>query len=133
MRAPFLFLVILFLSGCAESGPKIQPPDYRPETFRETVTELIRGGQYDVAVAYLESADPEQQVRYDEAGYIAVAQDLIVLPGVEIDYDRSRERDWVMPGTSDAVESMDWQRAATEFAKAYNLKRREDSQPKENP
>jgi hypothetical protein len=50
---------------------------------------------------------------------LAVAEDAIVLPGLpelaadEYDY-------WCFPGTSDVIEDVDWQRAATEFAAAYN-------------
>ena len=49
---------------------------------------------------------------------------MILLPGVypEVEYDRAR--DWEMPGTSDAIEDTEWQRAAGDFAERYNRLRK---------
>jgi hypothetical protein len=116
--------VSLFAGGCSEP-----PPRYDPETFREEVTRLIDAKQYAVAVAFLDSVDIKRQAEFDRTGYIAVGEIMIVLPGVDrtVDYDRSR--DWFMPGTSDVVEDGNWQRAATEFAAAYNQHRSRDKPP----
>jgi hypothetical protein len=84
---------------------------------------LIADKHYNEAVAYLESADAKRQAMHDTNGYAAVAKDDIILPSVDsgVWYDRSR--DWEMPGTSDCVESVAWQEAATRFAEEYNRQR----------
>lgn len=94
---------------------------------------VISNQRYDAAVTYLKSADPSGQAIYDKSGYYAVAEDLIVLPGVypSIEYDKNR--DWEFPGTSDAVIHSQWQAAATKFASKYNGYRKDhlsDPQPK---
>lgn len=118
MRPVSLLAVSVVFLGCSET-----PPPYHPASFRDDLTQLIQARRYDVAIAYVRSANPERQAEFDQTGYIAVAEDLISLPGVHpaITYDRAR--DWEMPGTSDVVEDEEWQRAATEFASAYNQKR----------
>jgi hypothetical protein len=119
MRSLLVLVIVLLLGGCAES-----PPRYSPESFRTEIERLIQAKRYDLATAYVRSADPGRQAAFDKAGYLAVGEDDIVLPGVDpkVTYDRSR--DWFMPGTSDAIENEAWQRAATKFAAAYNQKRR---------
>jgi hypothetical protein len=109
---------LLLVGGCSES-----PPPYSPPSFRSDIERLIEARHYDLATAYVRSADPGRQAAFDKAGYLAVGEDDVVLPGVypKITYDRSR--DWFMPGTSDAIEDLAWQRAATRFAAAYNQKR----------
>jgi hypothetical protein len=118
MRSLVLLLPSLFVVGCAES-----PPPYSPESFRTDIERLIQAKRYALATAYVKSVDPARQAAFDKAGYLAVGEDAIVLPGVDspIRYDRSR--DWFMPGTSDAIEDEAWQRAARKFAAAYNQKR----------
>jgi hypothetical protein len=93
---------------------------YNPESFRADITKLISARRYAAAVAYVESADAKRQAAYDKTGYVAVGEDMIVLPGVypRVDYDDSR--DWYMPGTQDAIEDMAWQKAATRFAEQFN-------------
>ena len=73
---------------------------------------------------YLESSDPIRQSDHDKTGYYAVAEDLVVLPGVYPDVEYVSERDWEFPGTSDAVEHQVWQNAATDFAIKYNQHRK---------
>jgi hypothetical protein len=119
MRSVLLLPFLLLLGGCAESAPP-----YFPESFRTEIIRLIQAKRYDVASAYLRSADPARQVEFDKAGYLAVGEDDIVVPGIDANVRYDRSRDWFMPGTSDAVENKAWQRAATHFAAAYNQKRR---------
>ena len=57
---------------------------------------------------------------YDKSGYLAVGEDMIVLPGVDPKVSFERSRDWYIPGTQDAIEDMSWQKAATRFAEQYN-------------
>jgi hypothetical protein len=119
MRSLLFLPLLLSLGGCAESTPP-----YSPGSFRTEINRLIQAKRYDVAIAYLRSADPERQAAFDKAGYLAVGEDDIVLPGVDATVRYDRSRDWFMPGTSDAIENEAWQRAATKFATAYNKKRR---------
>ena len=100
---------------------------YIPDSFRDTITSLIQEEHYCDAVAYLESVDPAVQAAYDEKGYLAVAEDLIVLPGVYPDIEPAAD-DWCFPGTQDAIQDKQWQDAATEFAARYNVIRREQVQ-----
>lgn len=118
MRSFVLLTLFLLAVGCGKS-----PPPYSPASFRTDIERLIQAKRYDVATAYLRSADPARQAAFDKTGYLAVGEDTVVLPGINspIFYDRSR--DWFMPGTSDTIEDMAWQRAATAFAAAYNQKR----------
>jgi hypothetical protein len=109
----------LLLFGCSEP-----PPAYSPASFRATITELVKAKKYVVAVAYVRSADPERQAAFDKDGYCAIGEDAIVLPGAPSTALYERTRDWFMPGTSDAIENVKWQRAATEFATAYNRHRK---------
>jgi hypothetical protein len=119
MSKKCLAAALLFLIGCSEP-----PPAYDPASFRGAVQALIDAKKYGVAVAYLRSADAGRQAVFDEAGYLAVGEDAIVLPGVNAQIRYDRTRDWLMPGTSDAIKNVEWQRAATEFAAAYNRARR---------
>ena len=103
--------------------PASTQPAYRPADFRADVTDLIAARRYADATLYLASADADRQADFDAAGYLAVAQFAIVLPGVtpQVDYDAAR--DWCFPGTQDAIEDAAWQAAATDFARRYNLRR----------
>src|SRR5690606_15906357 len=96
-----------------------------PVTFREDVELLIEAQNYRGAVALLASADPAHLASHDETGYSAVGEDMIVLPGVDPKILYDENRDWLFPGTSDVIEDMKWQRAATEFARRYNEFREE--------
>ena len=118
MRSTYYLVPMLLVAGCSEA-----PPAYGPASFRGDLEQLIRAKRYGVAIAYVRSADPERQAEFDKVGYLAVGEDMIVLPGApsSVSYDRSR--DWFMPGTSDAIENAEWQRVATEFAAAYNRRR----------
>ena len=96
---------------------------FRPETFREDVNSLIAQKEYAAATEYLKSANAAQQAQFDKTGYLAVGEYGIELPGVAPPIFYDRERDWFVPGTSDAIEDVSWQKAATEFAKRYNRTR----------
>ena len=96
---------------------------FQPETFREDLNSFILRKEYAAATAYLKSADASWQAQFDKAGYLAVGEDWIDLPGVAPPIYYDQERDWFMPGTSDAIEDMAWQQAATEFAEEYNRAR----------
>lgn len=126
MKRSFRILVCLGIGllplSCTESSSKPLPV-YTPETFREDVSALISEQRYEDAVRYLASADPVRQARYDEEGYLAVAEDLIYLPGLEPAVEFDRQRDWEFPGTSDVLQDEDWQNAATDFAEQYNSER----------
>lgn len=53
-------------------------------------------------------------------------EDTIVLPGVDPDALFDPDRDWELPGTSDAIADgaqEAWQLAATHFASQYNRER----------
>ena len=131
-----LLIFMLFLAAaqsCSDSSrnapapartPTSQAPAYAPATFRADITSLIAEKRYADAIDYLAAADPVRQAEHDGSGYLAVAEDMIVLPGVYPDIDYDRERDWVFPGTSDVIEAAAWQRAATDFAARYNAARR---------
>lgn len=107
-----------------QAAPEIaEPVAHSPESFRADVERLVSAGDYDGAVRLLKGASVERQVEHDAAGYLAVAEDMIVLPGVPADVEYDRDRDWVLPGTSDVIENTAWQKAATEFAGRYNALR----------
>lgn len=97
-----------------------------PENFRQTIESLIEQERFSDAVSYLEKAAPSIQAKYDKQGYLAVAEDLIVLPGVYPDIEVSAE-DWCFPGTQDAIQDARWQKAATAFATSYNTYRKSQS------
>jgi hypothetical protein len=111
---------IVWKSGLVADSP---PPQYVPSSFRTDLQTLVEAERYSVAIEYLQSANPQTQARSDKTGYVAIGEDGIVLPGVpeQIQYDPNR--DWLVPGTSDAVANPAWQRAATAFADAYNQSR----------
>jgi len=96
---------------------------FRPETFREDVNSLIAQKEYAAATEYLNSANAVQQAQFDKTGYLAVGEYGIELPGVAPSIFYDRDRDWFMPGTSDAIEDIAWQQAATTFAEKYNRAR----------
>ena len=64
-----------------------------------------------------------QQVEFDGAGYLAVALDMIFLPGIYPQTNYDPARDWCFPGTQDAIEDAAWQAAAKDFAGRYNFRR----------
>ncbi len=120
-----LLLIVLCTTGCDQSPGAgttntSQVPAYSPETFRADIERLIGDRDYSAAVRLLAAADVAQQVKHDESGYIAVAEDMILLPGVYPKIEFDRDRDWQFPGTSDAIEDAEWQNAATDFAFRYN-------------
>lgn len=131
MRGDHRFLislaVVAFLTGCNSSSSN-SVPAYFPETFRDDIGSLIEQERYDDAVRYLSAADPAKQAQHDANGYLAVAEEMIVLPGVDAGIDFDRNRDWEFPGTSDAVLDTVWQQAATEFAEKYNQARLSESE-----
>lgn len=130
MRCPLkrratVVIVALALWGCYER-PTASPtsPKYDPISFRVDITRLISAKQYRQAVALVKAADVDRQLAADGAGYMAIGEDMILLPGVypQVEYDASR--DWYVPGTQDAIQDSEWQKVATNFAERYNLRRR---------
>jgi len=125
--------IVVFLAGCDNSPSKPVPagrpkaPAYDPATFRDEITSLIAEQRFADAVHYLSAADPARQAQHDGEGYLAVAEDAIILPGVDPEVLFDQNRDWEFPGTSDAVLDTDWQQAATEFAEKYNRARRSET------
>ena len=113
-----LFVMLVLCTGCSPAVP-----DYNPTLFRKHLTKLVSAQRYNAAIQYLESADPAQQSKFDKEGYLAVAEDLIFLPGVEDKVNYEKERDWCFPQTSDVIVHRGWQNAATAFAEKYNLAR----------
>lgn len=107
--------------GCNRLPTVVKPPTYRPENFRTDIESLIDKKQYSAAIAYLKSADPKRQADYDKQGYLAVGQDTLVLPGVTAPELYYPPRDWLFPGTQDAIQNRAWQDASTDFAEQYNL------------
>jgi hypothetical protein len=87
---PILLLCLLGLCGCS---PKKPPVAHDPMTFRVDVALLIAESNYRGAVAMVQAADVERQLAADGAGYMAIGEDAIVLPGIDatIRYDRSRD------------------------------------------
>ena len=128
MRVPTLVIVCLTLAtSCV--GPVGQlngsgnRPAYAPEMFRQNVTSLIAAKDYAAAVALVHAADVYRQVKYDGSGYVAIGGLKVYLPGVDNSAEFNSNRDWCMPGTSDAIEDGTWQSTATEFADQYNRRR----------
>lgn len=122
--ATIIAATAILLAGCKKpSSPTSAAgsiPRYTPESFRSDIAGLIGERQYQDAVTYVQNADVARQVAHDPPGYIAIAQYAIDLPGAPSDAHFNPERDWEMPGTSDAIEDMAWQEAASKFAEAYN-------------
>jgi len=131
----FTFLLLLhsvFSSlGCGSDATPSASPQQRspsatrtpPAPFLAELESLVAAQDFDGAVQFVRGADLAQLVAqaadHSFSGFLAVAEDLIILPDVrERNYDPSR--DWALPGTSDVIEHSRWQRAATEFAANYN-------------
>jgi hypothetical protein len=121
MRWLFVIVAVTLL-GC-EAQPAVTIPAYEPHRFRSHVEKLIAKKDYAAAVIYLESASPEKQARHDVTGFLAIGEDLIFLPGISPPEAFDGGRDWCFPGTQDAIEHDEWQRAATQFALEYNRAR----------
>jgi hypothetical protein len=111
------------VAAVAATQPATAPGAYDPTTFRADIVRYVSAGQFDKATALVKAADVDRQLKFDGEGYLAVGEDLIVLPGVHPNVNYDPKRDWYMPGTSDVVQDGAWQAAATEFAKRYNLRR----------
>ncbi len=133
MRYAVPVMLLLFLVSCDQSSPMHssegaeestsasgQEPIYSPGSFRTDIECLIFHRNYRAAVQSVKIASVQRQVQHDGTGYLAVAEDMIVLPGVYPAIESDRARDWEFPGTSDVIESAAWQRAATHFAARYN-------------
>lgn len=125
MKIQYVLLLWLAVAhfGCGRSPTMVSPPPYRPENFRADITSLIDDKQYGVAVAYLNSADPKRQAAFDKQGYLGVGYDTLLLPGVEAPELYYPPRDWLFPGTQDAIQDEAWQKTSTAFAEQYNLSR----------
>ncbi|MDB2685580.1 hypothetical protein N9Y42_00010 [Mariniblastus sp.] len=117
-------IVLCLLSlGCRHqsvSETTFEQPGNSELSFRQHVVRLVSAKRFDDAVSYLKTIDPIEQADADDDGYLAVAEDLIVLPGIYPDIEFDNERDWEFPGTSDVIEHEQWQESATEFATKYN-------------
>ncbi len=113
----FVAVGLATMLGCSRSD-SARPAD--PATFRADVEFLIEARDYRGAIAQLKRVNPAELAACEESGYLAVGEDMIVLPGVDAKIRYDENRDWFLPGTSDCVEDMPWQRAATEFARQYN-------------
>jgi len=142
---PFALVLVVMLVGCSDNSPATAPAPppltraastqpasatapsvavrYDPQTFRADVTRLVNAGQYASATALVKAADIDLQLRADGTGYVAVGQDMIVLPGLYPNVAYNRARDWYIPGTQDAIQDVAWKNAATEFARRYNQRR----------
>jgi hypothetical protein len=125
----FLLAGASLLCGCSV-GPVENPftssqvhPSSRAESFRTELARLINAGDFEGAVAFLRSSDPARQAAFDKTGYLAVGEDMVVLPGVRSGVRYDPARDWFIPGTSDVVRNPIWQQEAREFAAAYNKNR----------
>lgn len=123
MRTIHLIVLSLLVVqlGCNRLPNVMNPPIYRPENFRTDIESLIANKQYSAPIAYLKSADPKRQADYDKQGYLAVGQDTLVLPGITAPELYYPPRDWLFPGTQDAIQDWAWQEASTDFAEQYNL------------
>jgi hypothetical protein len=121
MRA-LLFIFLIGFVGCGVEAP----PTYDPVTFRSVIEKLIFEKRFDAAVAYIKSANPEQQAIHDKKGFIAIGGYAFFIPGIENEPLPDGTRDWYMPGTSDVIsnEDQEWQSEAKQFAVKYNQKRR---------
>ena len=123
--------LVLSCSGCSEepaaapSGPAAGTVthEYPAGTFRGDIERHIASGRYADAVKVVKDVDVDALVAADQAGYMAIGLDMILLPGAYPDVDYEPGRDWFIPGTSDAIEDHAWQFAATTFAEKYNMKR----------
>jgi len=131
MNRIILIAVLACLLGCVQQTKRSKHvdhlageiPTYSTAAFRSVVSDLIDEKRYQDAVAYLESGDARLQAEYDKTGFLAVGEDLIVLPGVYPEHRYERQRDWFIPGTSDVIEDDTWQNVATKFAEQYNQHR----------
>ena len=95
------------------------PVTYDPATFKEEIESLIENKEYATAIALLDDCPVDQQIEYEGTEhYFAVAGYAIDIPGTNGFYER--ERDWILPGTSDVIKSKQWQDNAFRFAKKYN-------------
>ena len=82
---------------------------------------LIAADRYVDAARYVEPADVGRQLAYDGGGHLGVSGVGQYAPGAP-----GAGPAWTFPGTSDArIDDAEdrWNRAATEFARCYNLRR----------
>ena len=128
MRCLLILVLLVVATGCSKAPPPPVAPAmarvvYVPATFRANIAKYVAANDYASAVALVGAADVDQLLVQDKTGYIVIGEDAIVLSGIEnqVQYDPSR--DWHVPGTQDAVQDPAWQKAATDFARRYNLAR----------
>jgi hypothetical protein len=122
--APIIVLLTVAASCDRPAAPAPATiPVYAPETFRQNIAALIGAKDYAGAAALVRAADVERQLTHDRTGYVAIGGDKIYLPGLGESSEYDCNRDWYMPGTSDAIEDAAWQSSATAFAERYNLRR----------
>lgn len=133
LSVPVLLLILPICAACIEADRvphSVDPPVgsgtrtmYDPATFRNDISRFIQSGHFRDAALLVQAADVDRQLKHDSSGYLAVGEDLIVLPGVDPDIQYDAERDWCFPGTQDAIQDAEWQAVATNFAKHYNRRR----------
>ena len=135
-RCKLLLVIALFLLwpiGCRPSNqqapaePIAVPSVVAPEQLLPTIERLIAVKGYAAATQIIEQVDIAAQVEYavakNDLRWISVYEDTLVIPGFEnesIDPYKNPQGHWNVPGTQDAFQDMEWQRAATKFAEHYN-------------
>jgi len=91
-----MLIVVAALAGCSEGSPATAPSPpsaklpatqsatapvtYDPSTFRDDITRYVSVGQFSNATALVNAADVDRQLKFDATGYLAVGEDMIVLP-----------------------------------------------------
>jgi hypothetical protein len=128
MRYASILASLVVLAACTKPmpAPVAAAPvavTYVPTTFRADVAKYVAATDYASAVALVTAADVNQQLAQDKTGFIAIGEDAIVLSGIENQVQYNASRDWYVPGTDDAIRDMAWQKAATHFARQYNVAR----------
>ena len=113
-----LLVALLTLVACSDTST-----EYRPDTFREDIQQMVENEQHSKAIDLLSSVDLQSQLDHDKRGYLLVAEDLIYRPGVPGEFSFPEDDDWDIPGTSDTNPNKAWQDAATSFASKYNVAR----------
>lgn len=115
------------LPGCKQnSASSTTAPSSNVSELQLQVDALIRGKEYAKATRLVQETDVLKLVATAiESGdhrWLAIYEDALVLPGTPEDtiLKVTANDYWVIPGTSDAIEDMHWQRTATQFALSYN-------------
>jgi hypothetical protein len=111
-------------SSCTNNGAG--PKDVTPDQLYSVIETLISRRNYSVASSVLRNVRIDKQIQYalrkNDLRWVGVQQDTLSVPGLHEDSLIALKPSdlWIVPGTSDTVESIEWQTTATEFAKDYN-------------